>query len=399
MAKEISFLNGRNERDIVLLASTVDMSNIFYDGIVQQLAKRQWEVHVVSSPGSVGQQLFGQDAVVHEIKMNRGISPFHDFTSMIRWLWLLSRVRPQVLVVGTPKASLLGGLAARIMGTPRIIYVIHGLRSEKTEGLMSRVLTAFESLTLLSSHRVIAVSNSLKSAVEQVHPRFKDRIEVLGYGSMNGVQLSRFTPTTNTDRVAARKRLNLPDNTFIVGFVGRLHRDKGGDFLVRLMRHEGSRRLNLHLLVIGTLEDEALSSEVDDLVSQGRATVTGWTNHPEYALQATDILLHPTRREGLGMSLLEAQAAGIPVLTTRVTGTVDALLGGVGGQFVEIDSLTSWLEAIETLSADPALRKQMGKKGRTFVEDRYDRDEVVKRFVDFLDVVKLEAKTKTKFPG
>lgn len=342
-------------------------------------------MHVVSTGNKVANRLFGQHARIHNLNMNRAFSPFQDLKSILYWLRLLVKVRPQVLVVGTPKASLLGTLAAKIMRIPNTIYVIHGLRSENAQGFFGKVLMAAEEITLNLAERKIAVSDSLATAVEHAHPKFKNQIEVLGFGSLNGVDLRRFKLANKDDRMNTRNRFGIDRNTFVLGFIGRLHQDKGGYFLIKMMNHERARNLNIHLLVVGELEDEKLRVDMETLKSQGHLTITGWTDEPETALPAIDLLVHPTHREGLGMSLLESQAAGVPVLTNRVTGTIDAVKDGVGGKFAETESLSSWFSILETLISDQIQLQEMGKRGRVYVESRYDRRKVVKGFVDYIE--------------
>lgn len=372
---------------VILLATTVDMSNIFYEGIVQFLHDEGWEVHLLSGAGRVGKELSGEGAIRHSLKMERGLSPLRDIASLIQWVRTLRKVRPDVLVMGTPKASLLGGISAKLTRVNKVIYVVHGLRAERTTGLLGKLLNTVEFVTLSTADHIIAVSSSLRDAIVHTHPKFKDRIEVLGFGSLNGVDLDRFAIPTNEQRQVAKTQLGLPESKFVVGFVGRLHRDKGGDFLVKLLQNKSFEKLGLHLLIIGDVEDESLQSEIERLGREGRLTLTGWVENPEAPLQSIDVLLHPTRREGLGMSLLEAQAMGFPVITNRVTGTTDAVEEGVGGSFAMLDSVQSWVREIEMLRKDPQLRETMGRNGRSFVADRFARTAVVKRFVSYLDSI------------
>lgn len=370
--------------DVVLFGCTIDMSNIFYDGVVQRLHREQWTVHTASSPGPVGERLFRDHAHIHALAMQRGISPLRDLVSLVRWVRLLAKVRPQVVVLGTPKASLLGGIAARILRVPHIVYFVLGLRAELTEGFLGRILSAAEHLTLRSAHHILAISPSLRRELGAAHPQIEGRVNVLGFGGINGVDTGRFAPPTPQRRTAERRRWNLPEGAFVAGFVGRLHPDKGGDFLLDLVHDDALSQLDIHLLVIGDIEGEALRARVDTLQSQGRLTVTGWVETPESAMAAVDIVLHPTMREGLGMVLLEAQAMQIPVVTNRVTGTVDSVQGEVGGFFAQADSIRHWADTIAALAADDGERLATGRRGREFVVTRFDRERVVTLFSDYL---------------
>lgn len=369
---------------VVLFASTIDGSNVFYDGIVQHLRRARWRVHVASSPGETAWRIFGDDATIHKLEMRREISPLADLRSLVGWLRLLADVRPDVLVIGTPKASLLGGLAGRLMRVKKIVYVAHGLRAETSSGLFGVLLKAMEAITLRLAHNVVAVSVSLRRAIEVAHPSMRGYIDVVGYGSINGVDKARFLPASPLARTAARAAQGVPMDCFVMGFVGRLNEDKGGRFLLDLMDRTLIRELNVHLLVIGELQDSGLKHKVDRLSSEGRLTVTGWVERPELAMAAMDILVHPTLREGLGMVLLEAQLMGIPVVTNRVTGTTDAMHDGVGGYFAATNSVDDWTRVILALAESVGVRESLGESGRAFVCARFDRKEVVVAFARYV---------------
>ena len=115
----------------IVLGVTVDLSLRLMAGFPQYLAERGWDVHVVSSPGARLDALAGVDGVtVHALTMAREPSPVSDLRSLIAWMRLLRRLRPDVVSVGTPKAGLLGGIAARLTRVPGRVYMLRGLRLE-----------------------------------------------------------------------------------------------------------------------------------------------------------------------------------------------------------------------------------------------------------------------------
>ena len=128
-----------------------------------------WDVHVVSSPDRELSAATEREAVkAHVLPMRRDISPFQDLHSLIRWLLLLLRLRPAITNVSTPKAALLGSIAASITRVPRRIYVIRGLRLEGTSGTLRRILTILEELTIAMGTDLIAVSHSLSDLSPQL---------------------------------------------------------------------------------------------------------------------------------------------------------------------------------------------------------------------------------------
>ncbi len=180
-----------------------------------------FEVYVASSPGGGLNRVAVSDGVTaFAIPMEREMAPLRDVVSLWRLWRLMRRLRPDICHVGTPKAGLLGGLAALLAGVPRRFYTLHGLRLETTIGWKRALLTAAELISCLLAQRVICVSGSLREkAVELgVVPASKTRL--IGSGSANGVDVSRFHPTALRQDGArsVRRNLGLPERASVVGF-------------------------------------------------------------------------------------------------------------------------------------------------------------------------------------
>src|SRR6266568_5224877 len=164
-----------------------------------------------------------------EVPLEREIAPLQDLVSL--WhLWRIMRaLRPMVTNVGTPKAGLLGGFAAWLNRVPCRIYTLHGLRFETTRGLQRRLLVWAERLACRFAHRVICVSDSVCEKAIASGLATQERMLVLGSGSCNGVDASRFAPSPQIMKRATqlRRELGIPMRAPVVLFVGRLTRDKG----------------------------------------------------------------------------------------------------------------------------------------------------------------------------
>jgi hypothetical protein len=146
----------------ILLAVTSSRSLILMRGLPARLAADGWDVHVVSASGPEQADLVGLSGVtIHTVDMARNASPLSDLVALGRWIRLLARIRPDVVSVGTPKAGLLGGVAAFLTRVPRRVYVLRGLRLETVTGPARLVLAFLERVSAGSSHVVLAVGHSL----------------------------------------------------------------------------------------------------------------------------------------------------------------------------------------------------------------------------------------------
>ncbi|KRC49310.1 hypothetical protein ASE16_11155 [Leifsonia sp. Root227] len=366
-------------RPRIVLGVTVDLSLRLMAGFPQFLADRGWDVHVVCSPGARLDALNGADGVtVHPLTMAREPSPLSDLRSLIAWVRLLRRLRPDVISVGTPKAGLLGGIAGRLTKVPGRVYMLRGLRLETSTGVSRRIFTFLERLTIRSATKTLAVSASLASRAVELKLASPDAITVLGDGSSNGIDVDAFErslPSPDTlDRL--RAELVLSTETPVVGFVGRLTEDKGLLVLSAAVERLANQGTAFQLLIVGGVEGDA---SVADLIppSPGITTVTtGFVNDPERYYALMDVLCLPTLREGFPNVVLEAAAAGVPTVTTTATGAVDSVVDGQTGIVVPAGDADALADGLRRLIADQALRQRFGAAAKLRARERFDRSVV-----------------------
>jgi glycosyltransferase involved in cell wall biosynthesis len=333
-------------------------------GQLRWLAGQDVEVHLASSPGHLLDRTAEREGVTaHVLPMRREFSPVADLISLGRWLALLRRLRPDAISCSTPKAGLLAGLAGAVLRVPRRVYVLRGLRYEGERGVRRRLLRTLERLSCAAAHLVVAVSPSLAAEVVRsgVVPRRK--VLVIGDGSSNGVDPRRFRPPTLAERAAARAAAGVPRDAFVIGFVGRLAPDKGLACLEQAFAELRRRLPEARLLLVGE-PDSPPCPAARRLPSQPGVQALGGVDDPLRRYAAFDVLCLPTRREGFPNVVLEAAACGIPAVTTRVTGAVDAVLDGETGRLVPVDDPGSLAQALWSLGRDRALRTGLGEKAR-----------------------------------
>ncbi|HVB56370.1 MAG TPA: glycosyltransferase family 4 protein [Candidatus Acidoferrales bacterium] len=276
------------------------------------------------------------------------------------------RHRPTVMSVSTPKAGLLGGLAAWVSRVPCRVYVLRGLRRETSRGARRWFLFFFERLACRMAHCVICVSESLRQRA--IGCGAPDRAVVLGEGSSNGVDTSRFAPTPERLRQAAALRISLgiPHDAPVVGFVGRFTRDKGIQDLIQAFSCLRERFPEVHLLLVGEFEKgDGVPVDIrNQIFADPQIICTGFVSDPAPYYHAMDILTLPSHREGFPNAVLEAHAAGKSVVGARATGIIDAISDGINGILVPIGDARSLAEGIADLLRHPRLALEMGRTGR-----------------------------------
>lgn len=329
-----------------------------------------------------------------QMPMERTIAPLRDLISLWRLCRAMRRLRPAVANVGTPKAGLLGGFAAWLNRVPCRFYTLHGLRFETTTGIKRRLLIYAERLACSFAHRVLCVSRSVREKAVAYGLTRPERTVVLGSGSCNGVDVSRFEATPKMMRCAAqlRRQLGIPLQAPVLLFVGRLTRDKGIPELTKAFSQLVVRFSELRLLLVGCFEDgDPLPLDTrrflethPQVVFAGPVTDTA----PYYA--TADILVQPSHREGLPTVVLEAQAAGIPVVGAAATGIIDVVADGKTGLLFPVGNVSALAEAIARLITDHGLANRLRLAGQEQVQTKFQQERIWEALhKEYLQVLQL----------
>jgi glycosyltransferase involved in cell wall biosynthesis len=305
----------------------------------------------------------------HSVSLTRNVAPAKDASSVASMVALIRRLRPDIVQAGTPKAALVGMLAARIAGTRTRIFHIRGL--DHLAGSRGRALAAeaAQRACCAMATNVLCVSKSVRENMLAERYCAASKITVLLRGSSNGVDAAgRFDPGKHHGRRSElRRSLGIPDDSLVIGFVGRLVRDKGIEVLAQAWSTLREEFPSAHLLLVGPFEEgDALPRHVvDSLLSDTRVKQTQ-TNWGEAAsLYATmDVIGFPSVREGFPNVPLEAAAMGLPVVAARVVGSVDAVVHGQTGLLIEPRDPGALVKSLRTLLRDADYRHRLGAAAR-----------------------------------
>lgn len=304
-----------------------------------------------------------EDVRFQPLPMQRKGAPLDDLLALSRWIRVIRRDRPDIINYATPKAAFLTSIAAAVNRVPRRVYVVWGLRHEGLTGPARAALITIERIICALSTDVVAVSESVAGVMRAEKITTKP-IVVVGDGSSNGVDAEAIDADLQlAGRDQVRSSLGLGANELVVAFVGRVNPDKGIATLVGAMEELAAHRNDLHLLVIGSEDDDNIAQRLLD--APFRYTVTGWVDTPWTYLIAADIFCLPTLREGFPNVVLEAAVAGIATVTTTATGAVDSVRDGTTGLLVPPGDVRRLARALRTLADDPALRHKLAMAART----------------------------------
>jgi glycosyltransferase involved in cell wall biosynthesis len=324
----------------------------------------------------------------HPVAMQRSIAPVADLISLWRLFRLFRRERFDVVHTHTPKAGLLGRLAARAAGVPIVCHTVHGFHFHS---LMPRWLQRFyiliEKIASSCCDRVLSQNREdLETAVrERIVPA--DRIGLLG----NGIDVKTFDRARLDAAEIQRKRseLGLREGVPVVGFVGRLAaRRKGFTDFLKAAQQVAEMVPDVRFLIVGQPDKGKSDAVSGDLAEEfgiaERCLFLGHRPLNELPLlyAQMNLIALPSLFEGLPRAILEGAAMGVPAVATEVKGNREAVRHGETGFLVphaDVDALT---DSMVTLLRNPDLAADMGTAARRFAEDRFDERKVIDRLLE-----------------
>jgi len=253
------------------------------------------------------------------------------------------------------RANLLGRLGAKWLGIPCLSTVHSSLAHDYLSPWSARMALGLDHLTLPLTSGIITVSNYLAA---EVALRGGKNIETIYNG-----QCPIFIDDPTSSRHQFRKQWDIPTDALVLGTIGRLHPTKGQTCLIKTANQLSSRFPNLHLLLIGEgpLHQELELELKRDAIPH---TLTGYLPEAYAALPAMDIFVLPSISEGMGLVLLEAMQAGIPIVASAIGGIPEIIRAGKDGLLVPAGDVTGFTEACASIIENPNLAKALVHSGR-----------------------------------
>jgi glycosyltransferase involved in cell wall biosynthesis len=319
--------------------------------------------------------------------MARAIAPVRDLASFLRLFHLFRKERFDVVSVSTPKAALLGCLAARLAGVGNIVYIVRGRIYENHRGVKRWMWEQLEKLSCAAAHSVISISREIANDMRERGVCRSPAPIVLGAGSGNGVDLDLFSRTASLEMEgrAIRDKIGAGPGALVLLYSGRIRSEKGVNEMVDAFRILRERHSNLHLIVQGVYEkSDPLRKDVEDSVFGGDDGLHhfSWTDRNQVFLAAADIVVFPSYREGFGNLALEGAAMELPVVACDVMGCRESVIHEETGLLCTARLAPDLAEALERLIADPDLRRRLGAEGRRRIERDFDSKAVWRRYAD-----------------
>ncbi|NLK27235.1 MAG: glycosyltransferase [Clostridiales bacterium] len=309
------------------------------------------------------------------IPMPRGI----DFIGSIKATYLLYQALKKgkfhMVQYSTPNASFYTALASYLTRIPIRLYCQWGMVFVTMKGLKRFIFEILERTVCLLSTQIQPDSygNLIYCRKRRFYSKKKSRL--IWNGSAKGVDLVKFDISKKEIyRREIRNRYGIEEDRIVLGFVGRLGKDKGSNELFEGFKLLVSKYPNLNLLFVGPIEKEDTIEPalLKWFYQNDRIIKTNRVPDVEKHMAAMDIFILPSHREGFGMSVVEAQAMGVPVIVSNIPGPVNGMIAGVTGITIPVGDVGALVDAVEELLNDEEKRMKFGKAGYDFAKSHFD---------------------------
>ena len=321
--------------------------------------------------------------------LGREIRGLQDLAAFVRLVRLMRQVRPHVVHTHTAKAGTLGRLAARLTGVPVVVHTYHGhVFRGYFSPVATRLFLAVERWLARRTDRLLTVSQTVRRELLELGVGTPDRLTVVPLG----LDLEPFLTVDPSGGNGLRRELGVEPGTPLVGIVARLVPIKAHEVFFAAAAMVSARRPETRFVVVG---DGARRVELETMVERlGLARSVrflGWRGDLPAIYRDVDVVVLTSRNEGSPVSLIEAMAAGRPVVATRVGGVPDLVEHGVNGYLVEPDQPSLVADAVLALLDEPERREALGRAGRKRVYPAFGAERLL-RDIDTLYAALLEQK-------
>jgi glycosyltransferase involved in cell wall biosynthesis len=332
-----------------------------------------YDIHVATMLGKESNQITAAGLTHHTLPLTRsGKNLFNELAVFIAIYKLFRQVRPELVHLVTIKPVLYGGIVARIVRIPSVVAAVSGLgfvfiaKGFKALIVRTGIKILYRIAFGQNNLRVIFQNSDDSENFVKIGLVCKDKV-VLIRGS--GVELTQF-------RVKKE-----PDGHPVIIMAARLLKDKGVNEFVEAATRLRKKGVKARFLLVGKIDQDnpatVTKNELDKIRKDGQVELLGHRTDIPELFAASNIVVLPSYREGLPKVLIEAAAAGRPIVTTDVPGCRDAIEKGISGLLVPVCDSTALAEAIMLLINNAEMRKTMGKEGRRLAEREFTIDKIV----------------------
>ena len=312
------------------------------------------------------------------VEMTREITPFLDLKALNKLYRFFKKEKPLIVHTHTPKAGILGMLAAKMAGVPVRLHTVAGLPLLEATGAKRQLLEAVEKLTYACATKIYPNSMGLRQIIQEHKFAPPTKMKVLGEGSSNGIDTEYFNPEvfSGTDTVSFKNELGIEPGDLVIIFVGRLVADKGINELVEAFVELQEYEKNCTLLLVGPFEQELdpiQEVNLERIRKHPKIISVGYQEDVRPYFAVADVLAFPSYREGFPNVVLQAGAMGLPSIVSNINGCNEIIKEGVNGSIVPVKDKVALKAALHKFLKEDLWRKELQFNSRNMVTEKFER--------------------------
>ncbi|REE83082.1 glycosyltransferase involved in cell wall biosynthesis [Lutibacter oceani] len=329
-----------------------------------------------------------ENVEVFPVEMTRKITPFKDIIALFKLVRFFKKEQPFIVHTHTPKAGIIGMLAATLANVPNRLHTVAGMPLLEATGFKRKLLNFVEKLTYTCATKVYPNSKGLKEIIINNNFAKTSKLKVLANGSSNGINTAYFNPQlfSTKDKDTLKEQLGIQKNDFVFIFVGRIVGDKGINELVAAFKQLQSNPLlrgargvlnySCKLLLVGPFEQDLdpLKKETIHCIENDPTIISvGYQQDVRPYFAISNMLVFPSYREGFPNVVLQAGAMELPSIVTDINGCNEIIIEGKNGWIVPVKNTTALEKEMRNCLVEKDNFNLAKSNARKMIENRYEQ--------------------------
>ena len=341
--------------------------------------QQYYDVTIISSNKEQLEKIgIAEGVKTYPVELTRQITLLKDLKALWKLYLYFRKEKPDIVHTHTPKAGLIGMLAAYLAKVPQRLHTVAGLPLMEITGLKRQVLIFTEKLTYKCAQHVYPNSEGLYEFIIKNKFCPPCKLKIIGNGSSNGIDTAHFTPLfySSKQKEEFKKKVNIPPNAFVFCFIGRLVKDKGINELVQAFIKINKKFLYTKLLLVGPLERELdpLSPKTEkEIQNHPGILFVGSQKDVRPYLAISDIFVFPSYREGFPNVVMQAESMEVPCIVTNINGCNEIIEDGVNGLIIPPKNKDQLQTKMRLLLENSDLRNRLKQNTRCMITSRYEQ--------------------------
>lgn len=319
-----------------------------------------------------------QKVAVFSLEMTRQITPFKDMLAVVKLYFYLKKTKPFIVHTHTPKAGIVGMLAAKLARVPVRLHTVAGLPLIETIGFKRKILNFVEKLTYGCATKVYPNSYGLLGIIIQNNFCKSKKLKVIANGSSNGIDTEHFNPDLISleQKVNLKNELGIAANDFVFLFIGRLVKDKGINEMIFAFEKLQTEISTIKLLLVGNFEvdlDPLLPTTINSINTNPNIILVGFQNDVRPYFSISNCLVFPSYREGFPNVVLQAGAMELPSIVSDINGCNEIIEDDRNGLIIPVKNENALFEAMKKMIIETTLANKMKTNCRQMIVSKYDQ--------------------------